>query len=118
MVGKASFCGVAKSFALSLQTAPTTQSLAATQSQLKTNLTRLAAAKGSLVAAAPASLEGDLGNVIGLYGQLRADLVKANWSLAALAKSPTTMIALLAEARKDTPSFAQLTQYLTRTCND
>jgi hypothetical protein len=114
---EASFCGVAKSFALSLQKAPTTQSLAASQSQLKTNLTKIAAAKGSLIAAAPARLKGDLGNVIGLYGQLRADLAKTNWSLVSLAKSPTTMGALLAEAKKDQPSFAQLKQYLTKTCH-
>ena len=114
---EANLCGAAKSFALSLQTAPTTRSLAAEQSQLKTNLNKLAGAKGSLIAAAPAPLKGDLGNVIGLYGHLRADLVKTNWSLAALEARPATVGALLAEADKDKRSFTHLKQYFTKTCH-
>ena len=114
---EANFCVVAKSFALSLQKAPTTRSLVAEQSQLKTNLTKLAAAKGSLLAAAPTPIKGDAGTVIGLYGQLRTDLVKTNWSLAALAKNPAVMGALLAQADKDKPEFDGLKQYLTTTCH-
>jgi hypothetical protein len=114
---EANLCGAAKGFALSLQKAPTTRSLAAEQSQLKTNLNKLTAAKGSLIAAAPAPLKGDLGNVIGLYKHLRADLVKTNWSLAALEASPTTVAALLAEADRDKSSFTHLNKYFTKTCH-
>ncbi len=114
---EANLCGAAKSFALSLQTAPTTRSLAAEQSQLKTNLNNLAAAKGSLVTAAPAPLKGYLGHVIGLYTHLRADLVKAHWSLAALEGSPKTVGALLAEADKDKSSFTHLKRYFSKTCH-
>ena len=112
-----SFCGVAKSFALSLRAAPTTQSLAAAQSQLKTNITSLVSARGSLVAAAPSSIRKRLGTVIGLYSQLKADLAKNGWSLTALATHPAMMAGLLADARKDAPSFNKLGQYLTKTCH-
>ena len=110
-------CGAAKSFALSLQTAPTTRSLAAERTQLKTNLNTLAAAKGTLITTAPAPVKRYLGNVIGLYVHLRADLVKAKWSLAALEASPKTVGALLAEADKDKSSFTHLKQYFTKTCH-
>ena len=110
------FCGVAKSFALSLQKAPTTQSLVASEAQLKTNLTRLDAAKGSLEGAAPGSLKGDVTTIIGLYGMLRVDLSKVNWNLATLAKNPLTMGTLLADAKKDKPAFTHLKAYLDNTC--
>ena len=56
---------------------------------------------------APAPVKRYLGNVIGLYVHLRADLVKAKWSLAALEASPKTVGALLAEADKDKRSFTR-----------
>ena len=73
--------------------------------------------RDSAASACRAHLKGYLGNVIGLYTHVRADLVKAHWSLVALEASPKTVAALLAEADKDKSSFTHLKRYFTKTCH-
>jgi hypothetical protein len=112
----ADFCSAGKTFLQSLQTAPTTASIGGQGTTLRTNLTKLQAAKGTLIAAAPNRLKPSVRTVIAAYGTMRADFQKVNWKLSALLTSPATLAQLESTIAKAKPSFARVKAYIHANC--
>ena len=114
----ANLCTVAKGVGRSFTKLPSSQSLTAAKAQaaFRTNVAKLAAAKGALVGAAPSSLKPDVRTAIAFLVLLKADLTKVGWSYAALATKPAMVAALQKSELRSRPAIARLSRYWHKTC--